>query len=243
MQKGTILVIDPDENLRALVKEFLENDGYEVVSVSDSRSGLALLNDKEYDAVLLELILPDDDGLDVVSNISKDHDLGIIVMSAKSGSTERIIALEMGADDFLTKPFEIRELSAHVKAVLRRTEKAADSTAEQSQEQDDNDKVHFGNWVLDRSQYEVYDLEDNPLGLTAGEFELLDVLCSNANRVLEREQLFRMTRKDDYESYDRAIDIQIARIRKKLGDEDNTIIKTVRGVGYMLSDSKFEETG
>jgi two-component system phosphate regulon response regulator OmpR len=137
----------------------------------------------------------------------------------------------MGADDYLTKPFEMRELSARIKAVMRRIEPLEDSV---SQAQDNEPyKIALENCILDQGQYQVFDLEERSLEFTTGEFKLLEALVLAKNRALSREQLFDLTREGEYDVYDRAIDIQIARIRKKMKDDGGDIIKTVRGIGYM----------
>ena len=142
----------------------------------------------------------------------------------------------MGADDYITKPFEMRELAARIKAVSRRndTQNEQKETADSISPQD-HPNITFENWVLDTAQYQVFDKQGNSLNFTTGEFQLLQTLLHSAHRALSREQLFDHTRDGRFDSYDRAIDIQIARIRKKLGDADNTIIKTVRGIGYMYA--------
>jgi DNA-binding response OmpR family regulator len=142
----------------------------------------------------------------------------------------------MGADDYMTKPFEMRELSARIKAVLRRAEDAPANAAAAMPAQEQEKQVRFADWVLDRAQFQLFDLKGNSADLTTGEYKLLEALISASNKVLSRERLFELTRESDYDSFDRAVDIQVGRLRKKLNDDpkDPQFIKTVRGVGYMF---------
>ena len=233
MKKGTILCVDDDENLLVVISQYLESDGYRVITANDAASALEKVDTADFNAILLDLVLPDAEGLTLIPQIRGKSKAGIIVVSGKSDTTEKIICLEMGADDYLTKPFEMRELSARIKAVLRRMEPAEkeDSNTQQSKAE----QIDFANWKLDRAQYQVFDKDNRSLDFTTGEFRLLEALVMAPNRALSREQLFELTRDGEFDAYDRAIDIQIARIRKKLGDEKNEIIKTVRSVGYMYS--------
>ena len=142
------------------------------------------------------------------------------------------------SDDYLTKPFEMRELSARIKAVLRRKEASNDTPSESDPKEAAAEKIAFeGKWVLDRNQYQLYNNDSESADLTTGEFKLLEALLLSPNKALSRERLFTLTRDGEYDVYDRAIDIQIARLRKKIGDDTKspTLIKTVRGVGYMFT--------
>ncbi|MGB0720360.1 MAG: response regulator [Bdellovibrionales bacterium] len=233
MQKGTILTVDDDENLQIVITQYLESDGYRVMAASNASCALKAVEADAMDVILLDLMLPDAEGLSLIPKLQGKSKAGIIVVSGKSDTTEKIICLEMGADDYLTKPFEMRELSARIKAVLRRMEAVNDEPAPTGEE--NKDTIDFGNWTLDRAQYQVFDQAGESLNFTTGEFQLLEALLTAPNRALSREQLFDKTRDGEFDVYDRAIDIQIARIRKKLGDEKGDIIKTVRGVGYMFS--------
>ncbi len=232
MQKGTILSVDDDENLQTVISQYLENDGYRVITASDAACALEKADATTIDAILLDLVLPDAEGLTLIPQLQSKSNAGIIVVSGKSDTTEKIICLEMGADDYLTKPFEMRELAARIKAVLRRTETNNETNSAISQQTPD--QIHFDHWRLDRAQYQAFNGNDTSLELTTGEFQLLEALVMAPNRALSREHLFDLTRDGEFDVYDRAIDIQIARIRKKLGDDNGETIKTIRGVGYMF---------
>lgn len=234
--KGTILSVEDDENLQFVVGEYLRDDGYNVLLAHDMRTALEHASTAPISVVLLDLVLPDGDGLSLIPEIKARSNAGIIVLSGKDNTIEKVVCLELGADDYLTKPFEMREMSARIKAVMRRLEALAPASAP---EQGQTDCVRIPNgWILDRSRYQVFDDQDRSAELTTGEFKLLDILVQSANRVLSREQLFELTREGNsaFDVYDRAIDIQIARLRKKIGDVQKPpqIIRTVRGVGYML---------
>lgn len=234
MHKGTILSVDDDSDLQIVLSNYLEDEGYTVVCATDARSALEKREHTIFDIVLLDLRLPDAEGNTLIPKLKEGNNTAVIVLSGKSDTTDKIVCLEMGADDYLTKPFEMRELAARIKAVLRRTEKENTPQSEQTSEE----KIVFGeSWLLDRSRYQLYDKEGNSAELTTGEFKLLEALILSHNRVLKREHLFELTRTGEFDAYDRAIDIQIARIRKKMSrnDGDPEIIKTVRGVGYMFT--------
>lgn len=234
MKKGTVLSVDDDANLQIVVTQYLESDGYNVVSVGDAKTALEKAASIPAHVILLDLVLPDGEGMSLIPQLKNKSNAGIIVVSGKVDTTEKIICLEMGADDYITKPFEMRELSARIKAVMRRMEPDKKETGQTVAKAD---HVYFGDgWRLDRTQFQLFDKDNKSVDLTTGEFQLLDALVSSSNRVLSREHLFDITREGRYDSYDRAIDIQIARLRKKINDDTKSpqVIKTVRGVGYMF---------
>ncbi len=237
LHKATVLTVDDDENLQIVMRQYLEQNGYQFISAMSGAELMSKLDVAHPDIILLDLNLPDQDGLSLLTAIRSKSKAPVIVVSGKNETADRIVGLEMGADDYLTKPFEMRELSARIKAVLRRsasTEKPAASEAESSLGK--AKRLSFSGWVLDRMQYQLFDAEGKPADLTSGEFKLLEALVVAPNRVLSREQLFELTRQGEFDVYDRVIDIQIARIRKKLSDDPQnpSLIKTVRGVGYMF---------
>lgn len=242
MSKATILSVDDDENLQFVLREYLESDGYKVLRAHDLKEFSAWLEQgSAIDIVLLDLVLKDAEGLSLISTIRSRINAPIIIVSGKTDTTEKIVCLEMGADDYITKPFEMRELSARIKAVLRRSKEPTspnDSVAlNELHSETYTGRIYFGNWYLDCGQYQLYDLNDKAADLTSGEFKLLEILALSAKKVVTRERLFEMTRdSSNFDRYDRAIDIQIARIRKKIGDDAKNpqVLKTIRGVGYMF---------
>lgn len=237
-KKATVLSVDDDQALQTTVAHYLEEDGYEVLSAFSGAEAFAKVQASEPDLVLLDLVLPDEEGFRVLTKIKAHCSVPVIIVSGKSDTTEKIVGLEMGADDYITKPFEMRELSARIKAVIRRGEPAqAPAAAKAASNEPVKDKITFGDgWVLDRLQYQLFDSTGTSAELTAGEFRLLEALVLSPNRALTRDYLFELTRENEFDAFDRAIDIQIGRLRKKLNDDpkEPAFIKTVRGVGYMF---------
>ena len=238
LSKATILAVDDDVNLQAVMRHYLEQAGYQYLSAHNGKELAETLNNTQPDIILLDLILPEDDGLTLLSMIRSKSKAAIIVISGRDAAVDRIIGLEMGADDYLTKPFELRELSARIKAVLRRTvheghpaNDSADTPLHKA------NRIFFNGWILDRLQYQVFDEAGKTAELTSGEFKLLEALVTAPNRVLSREHLFALTRPGDFDAFDRAIDIQIGRIRKKINDDARSpvLLKTIRGVGYLFA--------
>lgn len=232
MKKNKILVIDDDETLALVVKAYLETDGYAVYCAHSGADALALQAAELANVVLLDLGLPDIDGFSMIPRLKAISSAPVMVVSGKEDTTDKVVGLELGADDYITKPFEMRELSARIKAALRRAPPQAATETEAVS----NERIYFEDWILDRSQYQVFDKDGTAMDLTSGEFKLLEAMVMAPNRVLTREQLFDQTREASFDGYDRAVDIQIGRIRKKFDDNPSRprIIKTIRGVGYMF---------
>lgn len=236
MGKATILTVDDDANLQLVVQHYLEDDGYQVIQAKSGRELSELLKTSpQYSVVLLDLNLPDAEGFSLIPKLREYSSAPIIIVSGKSDTTEKVVGLELGAFDYMTKPFEMRELSARIKVALRYANSASDE--KKSSEQRDVDRVIFNDWCLDRKQYQLFSKDSQSADLTTGEFKLLEALVLSPNRALTREYLFELTRDGEFDAYDRAIDIQIARLRKKINDNPRSpkIIKTIRGVGYMFS--------
>lgn len=237
MPKATILSVDDDKNLQIVIQHYLEDDGYRVITAESGKELEDKITGVPVDVVLLDLTLPDAEGLNLIATIRRNSGARIIIVSGKTETTEKIIGLEMGADDYITKPFEMRELSARIKAVLRRNVDSDTDNVASNNNVAKADKLLFEGWCLDRTQYQLFDKDGKSANLTTGEFKLLEALASAPNRALSREFLFELTRdSDNYDSFDRAIDIQIARIRKKMGEgpQNAVLIRTIRGVGYMF---------
>ncbi len=234
MPKATILSVDDDEGLQTVISHYLESEGYAMLSARSGKQLLKVLEENTPNIILLDLVLPDTDGISILAQLRGGKKIPVIVVSGKSDTTEKIVCLEMGADDYMTKPFEMRELSARIKAVLRRAEETPMAANESTQ---GGGKIEFGGFVLDKGQFQLFDSKGVSADLTTGEYRLLEALVSAPNKVLSRERLFELTRESDYDSFDRAVDIQIGRLRKKLGDDPKTptYIKTVRGAGYMFT--------
>lgn len=233
MSKPNILIIEDNLPVRELMRESLEESGNTVFTASDGGEALRVLRVKAVDAIILDLVLPDGDGLSLMSEIRKSSDAPVIVVSGKGSLVDRVVGLEMGADDYLAKPFEVTEFLARVKANIRRYRAQENRKSPASAKKP---RIRFGTLVLDPNKFDAFDAKGKACRLTAMEFRLLEALVGAPNRVLSREQLLEKVRAEALNVNDRAIDIQIGRIRQKIGDKGKTkMIATVRSVGYMLA--------
>ena len=225
-----ILIIDDDSNISDLLKLYFEKEGYGVKVATDGVEGLNFFNIYEPDIVLLDIMLPKKDGWQVCREIREISNKPIIMVSAKSDVFDKVLGLELGADDFVVKPFDIKELSARVKAVLRRYQ--THST------QSDDEVIKFDNIEISHQKYELK-LKGKPVDVPPKELELLYFLASNSNRVFTRDQLLDKVWGFDYLGDSRTVDVHVKRLREKLdGVSDKWTLKTVWGVGY-----KFEILG
>ena len=218
---GNILIVDDDENIADIIKIYLENSGYSTRLSYDGKEAVGVFADYKPDLVLLDVMLPHMDGIDVLKAIRKESDTPVIMLTAKGETFDKVLALELGADDYVVKPFEPKELIARVKAVLRRY--SADS---QSKEE-----LKFDNLVIDMNSYTVvYNGEE--IKMPPKEFELLHYLANSKNRVFTREQLLCEVWGYDYPGDSRTVDVHVKRLREKLQGGSNWQIETVWGVGY-----------
>jgi two-component system, OmpR family, phosphate regulon response regulator OmpR len=239
-QSYQVLVVDDDPDIRELITDYLSTHGYRVTGVDCADALRAALASQVPDVVLLDIGLPGEDGLSLARYLREHHDLAVIMVSGAGESVDRIIGLEVGADDYLTKPFDPRELLARIKSVLRRYQRhpAADTSAAPSA--GTSRRMAIGHCVLDLDSRELLGAQGEPIPLTAAEFDLLQVFAERPNRTLSRDQLLGLTQNREWDPYDRSIDIRIARLRKKIEanpDKPRTI-KTVRGVGYLFVPGK-----
>ncbi|HEX9053101.1 MAG TPA: response regulator transcription factor [Anaeromyxobacter sp.] len=221
------LLVEDDARLAALTKEYLEGHGVAVVHVGDGRRGQEEALTGRYDAVLLDLMLPGKDGLEVCREIRARSDVPIVVLTARGEEADRVMGLELGADDYLAKPFSPRELLARIRAVVRRAKGRAGPA---------RDLVRVGALVVDPAARRVT-LRGREVALTGYEFALLEALARRAGRVLSREQLMELARGSAEEAFDRTVDVHVSRLRQKLGDDPKRprLIKTIRGAGYVLA--------
>ena len=227
-----ILVVDDDREIRDLVARFLTKHGYRVDTAADGRAMMQALTDGRFDLVVLDLMLPGEDGLSLCRRLRADSNLPVIMLTAIGEETDRIIGLEMGADDYLAKPFNPRELLARIKAVLRRT-----GAAPRADEPAADEVLSFDGWRLDLARRELRSPDDVPVPLTGGEFDLLAAFAAHPKRVLSREQLLDLTRGRAAVPFDRSIDVQLSRLRRKIETDprEPAMIKTVRGGGYIFT--------
>jgi len=223
----TILIIDDDPGLSDLLGEYLGARGFAVAQALDGPAGLSRMRAGGVDLVVLDVMMPGMDGLEVLTELRRDSAVPVVMLTARGEETDRIVGLEMGADDYLSKPFNPRELLARIKAVLRRAGAAPSAEADTA--------LHAAGVRLDPARREVQ-VDGEPVTLTTTEFEILRVLLSAAGRVIPRERLMEQARGQEWSAYDRSVDVHISHLRRKLGDDPRKPrrIKTVRGVGYFV---------
>lgn len=221
MAQERILVVDDDEQLLQVTAQYLRSEGFTVVEARDGDQAVQIWRDHQPDLLVLDWMLPRQSGLDVAKTIRKQSNTPIIMVTARAEETDKLLGLELGADDYLTKPFSMRELVARIRAVLRRTRP----------EDDQLHVIECGELTIDLTAHTVH-RGDEEIALTATEFKMLAILAQHPNRVFSRLQLMEMAIGDYYEGYDRTIDTHVSRLRRKLGLE--SLIQTVHGVGYKL---------
>jgi len=219
-----LLVIDDDERLRSLLAEYLGGRGYAVDTVATGEAGLAALEREHFDLVVLDLMLPGIDGLEICRRIRGSSSIPIVMLTARGEDMDRIVGLELGADDYLPKPFNPRELLARVQAVLRRARGAPEP-----------ELLQVGSLSLDPARRTAF-MGEQELELTSTEFDILRTLVAAAGRVVPRERLMEAARGADFASFDRSVDVHVSHIRRKLGDDPRRpkLVKTVQGVGYFV---------
>jgi two-component system OmpR family response regulator len=218
-----ILIVDDDARLFELLASYLEPNGVVSVHAENGRRGLEALAASAFDAVLLDVMMPELDGLKTLQRIREKSRVPVIMLTAKGDETDRVVGLEMGADDYLAKPFSPRELLARLRAVLRRTELAADK-----------ERLFVGEVSADLGSRRVT-VGEREVEVTGLEFDLLVALMRRAGRVVPRAALLELAGRSDVNVNDRAVDVHISHLRKKLGDDPPRWIKTVRGVGYTMA--------
>lgn len=233
-----VLVVDDDPDIRELLSDYLEDNGFVVNTAIDADSMKQSIEETVPDVVLMDVGLPGEDGLSLTRYLRERLDIGVIVISGAGDTVDRIVGLEVGADDYIAKPFDPRELRARIKSVVRRYQRetpAASDDAETSA-QSEGEKVKLGSTILNLQTRQLCNLENEEIPLTAMEFDLLKTFIDRPNRPLSRDQLLNITHNRDWDPYDRSIDIRITRIRRKIENDPNKplLIRTVRGVGYMF---------
>ncbi len=228
-----ILVVDDDPRIRNLLSRYFQDEGYTVSCAVDGPDMRAQMKHKEVDAILLDLTLPGgSDGLDLAREIRSHSDVPIMMLTGRDDIVDRIVGLEIGADDYLAKPFHLREVHARLKSILRRR-----NSASSSQRTGREDIITFDGWTLDAARRTLHNPAGRNIELTTGEFDMLLALARNTGRVLSREQLMDITRGRNLEAFDRAVDAQIVRLRRKIEADPKCpqLIKSVRGVGYVFT--------
>ena len=248
-RRTRLLVVDDDPSVRALLRDYLEGHGFEMGEAATGAQMRAELERELPDAVLLDIRLPGEDGLVLARYLRERYDLGILMVTASSDVVDRVVGLELGADDYIAKPFDLRELLARIKSVLRRRQArpptpagagvaaAASATAPR--------RRRFGRCEVDLESHRMFEAGGAEVTITAMEYELLAAFLANPNRVLTRDQLLMKTRNRDWEPFDRSIDIRIGRLRRKVEPDpagEPRVIRTVRNAGYMFVPEAGQET-
>ena len=232
-----VLIVDDDPEIRRLLVDYLARNGFEAIAARDGREMWQMLARHVIDLVVLDLMLPDIDGLTLCRDLrakSNTQGIPVLMLTARGEETDRIIGIEMGADDYLVKPFNPRELLARIKSILRRTRALPPSLRPEPTR-----CLGFAGWCLDTATRLLTAPDGVATPLSGGEYRLLRILLDHPNRVLNRDQLTEMIHGREAEAYDRAIDVQVSRLRQRLRDDSREpeLIKTVRGEGYVLAAS------
>jgi DNA-binding response OmpR family regulator len=232
-----LLVVDDDASVRSMLREYLEGHGFDVGEAANGTQMREQMQRNLPDAVLLDIRLPGEDGLVLARYLREHHDVGLIMVTASGEVVDRIVGLELGADDYIAKPFDLRELLARLKSVLRRLQAKQAPAAPDGRTAHVPHRHRIGRCVVDLESHRLFDADGAEVMLTAMEFELLAAFLANPNRVLTRDQLLLKTRNREWEPFDRSIDIRIGRLRRKIEPDptgDPRCIRTVRNAGYMF---------
>ena len=237
-----LLVVDDDPSVRSLLREYLEGHGFAVAEAGSGAQMREQIERELPDAVLLDIRLPGEDGLVLARYLREHHEVGIIMVTASGDVVDRVVGLELGADDYIAKPFDLRELLARLKSVLRRLQakpsrRAARRRARRAAAAQQPRRQRFGRCEIDLESRRMFEVGGAEVTITAMEFDLLAAFLANPNRVLSRDQLLMRTRNREWEPFDRSIDIRIGRLRRKVEpdpDGEPRCIRTVRNAGYMF---------
>lgn len=232
-----ILVVDDDERVRTMLRRYLTEEGIKVSDAADGTAMRVIFDRETIDLVLLDLVMPGEDGLTLARSIRQRSATPIIILTGKGDLIDRVVGLEAGADDYIAKPFHLREVLARIRTVLRRVQPASASPTTATTSGNGETVLSFEGWHLDQLKRELRRPDGGLVALTTGEFELLRVLARNPNRVLNRDQLMDLVKGRGWEAFDRAIDTQVVRLRRKIERDPQhpELIKTVRGAGYIFA--------
>ena len=228
-ESGRILIVEDDERLATLTREYLENNGLQVTIEGDGGKAVERILSDRPDLVVLDLMLPGEDGVSICRRVRSQYRGQILMLTARTDDLDEVLGLEMGADDYVAKPVRPRVLLARIRALLRR------GSVQPKESSEEGSSLRFGALVVDNAMREAW-LDNQCIDLTSAEFDLLWLLCSNAGRVLSREEIFAQLRGIEYDGQDRSIDVRVSRIRPKIGDDPMhpRLIKTVRSKGYLF---------
>jgi two-component system OmpR family response regulator len=230
--KTHILIVDDEQEICTLVNQYLSDEGYQVSVAHDGTEMRRVIAQGGVELVLLDIVLSNEDGLSLARALRVENpNIGIIMLTGRGDTIDRIVGLEMGADDYLAKPFHLRELLARVKSVVRRTESVPETAVAS-----DVSRLRFAGWEFDLHTRELISPENDSVRLTSGEFDLLKVFVTHPNQVMSRDRLLDLTRGREAGPFDRTIDVQVGRLRRKLGDDPHQpqLVKTLRSGGYIF---------
>lgn len=232
-----ITIVDDEAPAREMVGDYLKMHGFSVTLCDGGNSLREVIATDTPDLVVLDLNMPEEDGLSIIRDLKSRTNIPVIMLTATASPIDRVVGLELGADDYVAKPCELRELMARIRSVLRRSNRAAEPAAATAQQTDAEKLVRFGTKWLDLHAQALRDEEGNEHPLTASEFGLLRVFAANPKRVLSRERLLELANGRDAEAFDRAVDLRIMRIRRKIEPDPSkpVVIRTIRGGGYLYS--------
>ncbi|MDJ0640171.1 MAG: response regulator [Paracoccaceae bacterium] len=232
MTTATILLCDDEPDLREMLQEYLEKRGFGVTVAGDAATMREAVETDAPDLILLDINMPGEDGLSALRSLRTENDVPVVMLTAAGETVDKIVGLEMGADDYLGKPVDLRELEARIKAVLRRRGAPAVPAANAVAGQ----RVAFGEYILDLDAAKMTDAEGEDVPLTAMEFRLLKLFADNQGRVLNRDQILEQAHDRSWDPFDRSIDIRISRLRRKIerNPQKPSVIRTVRGIGYVF---------
>ena len=231
-----IAILDDEVDITLLLANYLQGHGYRVTQLHNGRAVMALMQNDPPALVLLDLGLPGEDGFSIARQLREHWRCGLVIVTGRGDSVDKVVGLEVGADDYVTKPFDLRELVARIKAVLRRITPADGAIPDAIAQHEGRGTFRFAGWELDVPARRLVSPQGRDVALTTGEFDLLCVFAKHPGRVLSRDALLEQTRGREAGPFDRTVDVQIGRLRKKLGDDGDApnIIKSVRSAGYVL---------
>lgn len=232
MTSARILIVDDDSEIRSLLADYLVEQGYQTMMAQNGEAMWQALRTGHADLIVLDINMPGEDGLVLCRNLRTQSSIPVIMLTARGEAVDRIVGLEMGADDYLAKPFEPRELLARIRSVLRRSKSSGATTVPDTRKQ----TIRFAGWTLDVNAGHLISKEGVVVMLSFAESRLLKVFLDHPNHILNRDQLLSFTQGREADAFDRSIDVQVSRLRQKLNDDARSpqIIKTVRSGGYML---------
>jgi two-component system, OmpR family, response regulator len=239
--KPVVLILEDEAEIASMLEDALRNEGYDILTAGTAAEFHRVIADTWIDLFLMDVNLPDGSGLGLAKEIRRVSDVGIVLITGRSDEMDSVVGLEIGADDYIAKPFRIRELRARINSVYRRTRAnrfdPRATSVSQSNGSDKGPSLAFGSWHLFPASRRLTDAENREVRLTTAEFDLLAALLKNRNRVLTRDQIMNAVKGQDWASYDRVVDGLVSRLRSKLPVDGQMehFIKTVRGVGYMFS--------